>query len=359
MAKKAKFAVSLIFFLSVAVYSLINFKWLRFYPLTDWQNITLLVLAAVAAMVILSLAMEFIIAFPFKQYKRRHEKEWADKHSVYVEDNLPMELQGISESISGILDDVEEKVGALKEVKKLDELKYEFITIAYHQLRTPIAEIIWALDFMKDAAAVKADPKLSEAVAQAGRSIKNAADMSSQLLSVVEMLANEKQKSGGAVDLQELIHQAVRSSENIATDRNVKIRVEASGGIIPVVAGDKELGYVFNNLITNALYYGSSGKPVVVRLDRSAEGVAVSVENDGVPIYPEEKAMLFDKFFRGAEAKRLRPDGSGLSLYISKKIVERVGGQIKYDAPSEGRTVFTVVLPIASAGELQKFITSY
>lgn len=360
MNKKIKLAAFLIFLVFLPIGGVIYAVAVANYGVFEWRTLAFAILSALAAGIIFSLAVDFFLSFPLDGFKRTMEKDWRENRVIKTPDNAPPEIKGLAELFAGILAEIEKRDIALQEANKLDELKYEFITIASHQLRTPLTEVTWSLELLESSPAVAAEPKLREVLATAKGGVKNVSNMANQLLSVLQISTSDAFKKRTAVNLDRLLASIVAESEPAAAARKVKIQFEKSAGVIPAVSGDPELlRFVFQNLLTNAVHYGFEGKPVVVRLYSRSGSVQVEVEDEGTVIKPEEKALIFEKFFRGAEAKQIHPDGWGLALFLVKKIVDWHGGEISSDTLENGKTVFSVILPLTAHGELQKFITSY
>lgn len=360
MNKKLKLAAFLIFLVFLPIGGVIYAVAVANYGVFEWRTLAFAILSALAAGIIFSLAVDFFFSFPLDGFKRTMEKDWRENRVIKTPDNAPPEIKGLAELFAGILAEIEKRDIALQEANKLDELKYEFITIASHQLRTPLTEVTWSLELLESSPAVAAEPKLREVLATAKGGVKNVSNMANQLLSVLQISTSDAFKKRTAVNLDRLLASIVAESEPAAAARKVKIQFEKSAGVIPAVSGDPELlRFVFQNLLTNAVHYGFEGKPVVVRLYSRSGSVQVEVEDEGTVIKPEEKTLIFEKFFRGAEAKQIHPDGWGLALFLVKKIVDWHGGEISSDTLENGKTVFSVSLPVTAHGELQKFITSY
>jgi signal transduction histidine kinase len=115
----------------------------------------------------------------------------------------------------------------------------------------------------------------------------------------------------------------------------------------PTHAEPTLLGRLLGILLDNALRYGHRGGQVDLRVQTDASGVLLEVEDDGIGIPPSERARIFDRFFRGDEARRLRSDGSGLGLAIASWIVHLHGGTISIDsAPRAVGTLVSIRLPL-------------
>ncbi len=360
ISNKLKLAGFLIFACFLPVGGIIYAVAVSNFGFFDWRTFSFAFIPSIATAIIFSLTVDFLLSFPLKDFGNRLQKDWKEKHVVSKTKNAPLEIIKLSEIFSSILEEIEEKDTALQAANKLDKLKYDFITIASHQLRTPLTEVSWFLELLESSPAVKSDPKLSEVLESAKGGVKNVSNMTNQLLSVLQISTTDELKKTGTVDIEQILRETIAQSKAPAKARDVRIIFEKSAGVIPVVSGDEKLlKFVFQNILANAIYYGHENKPLVIRLTHRGENIQIDVEDEGTIIKPEERNLVFEKFFRGAEAKQIRPDGWGLALYLVKQIIVWHGGEIVCGSLDNGKTVFTVKLPVNAHGELQKFITNY
>ncbi len=360
MSKKLIFTVSLLFF---AFFPICVFVFEIVFPspgLSIWQGFFTFVATILIATVLFSLAVQFIVVLPLEDFRENMEETWKKKQAIFTSRHLPKELYDIDQTFLSIVGEIENKTKTLQKIGQLDELKSEFITIASHQLRTPLTEIKWAVETLSESPKTKSDNNLQKLVGKAREAVGRTNAIVAQLLSVTEMSLDQATKRTSPVDLEKIVRLAVKENETLATGRGIVIAVQKDTGFIPTIIGDADLlRFIFLNLIGNAISYGFLGKPVTIRMQGRGKTVDISVENDGTSIKPSERSMLFEKFWRGAEAKQMHPDGSGLALYLTKKIVERYGGTVTYTVPVENKNIFSVRLPVDASGEVQMFITKY
>lgn len=222
----------------------------------------------------------------------------------------------------------------------LDATKNEFLSFATHQLRSPLTSIKWGLSSMKEGYSDETADKLL-------------ATTDDLIGTVNDLLDISKMEQGGLVmkmeefDLHDFVGRVVEEFRMTAEKKG--LRLAFTGDIVPcfVVADENKLRQVFVNLIDNAIKYTPKGdiKVVFRRINKVAE---VSVWDTGAGIAPEELKDLFDKFLRGAAGKASQ-GGSGLGLYLAKKIVEAHHGQMRASSPGVGKgSIFTVALPLKS-----------
>ena len=130
-----------------------------------------------------------------------------------------------------------------------------------------------------------------------------------------------------------------------APDRPFDVEVQAD---TPQADVDPDrIAQVMENLLTNAIKYGSAATPIVVDIARQNQDIAVAVTNEGKALAPEELPRLFERFHRTAGARQGPAKGTGLGLYISRALVEAHGGRITAESTPAGRTTFRFTLPVA------------
>jgi signal transduction histidine kinase len=221
-----------------------------------------------------------------------------------------------------------------------DVNKDEFLSFAAHQLRSPLTSIKWGLGSLRDNFSLE--------------TIKHLETTTDDLIGTVnDLLDISKIEQGGIVmnkeefDMHDFVGRLVEEFRGTTESKNLTLRFVGENAVCFVKADQNKMRQVFVNLIDNAVKYTKSGEIRVV-FQRNAEMAEVSVIDTGPGIDSEERKNLFDKFVRGAAGKASQ-GGSGLGLYLAKKIVEAHGGDIEVSSKGLGKgSTFTVTLPIKS-----------
>ncbi|MBN1779384.1 MAG: HAMP domain-containing histidine kinase [Candidatus Buchananbacteria bacterium] len=234
------------------------------------------------------------------------------------------------------------------------DVKGDFITIASHQLRTPIAGIRWSLDTLLNNRAGKITDKQRDIILGAYQNNRFLARAVSDLLraSRVEdehfVLAPEK------VDLVKMINEVVRHTRDFARAYNCEISLKIEDNLPLVYFDPLQLKPIFEGLVDNAVRYsqveGQAGE-VEISLKRIDGNVVFSVSDRGVGIPKDEQALIFTRFFRARNAMKAQTEGLGLDLYIAKKVIEKSGGKINFTSLENKGTTFFVYLPIEPVKE--------
>ena len=241
----------------------------------------------------------------------------------------------------------------LTPLRRVEEMRADFVANASHELRTPLAALSGFIDTLRGSA--REDPAARERFlpimqAQADRMARLIDD----LLSLSRIELNAHLRPDKQVDVGAIVRQVADSLQTLARDRDVEVKT--SGASAPLlVPGDRdELIRVFENLVENALKYAASGKRVDIALSvgEGPDGkreARIAVRDRGPGIAPEHLPRLTERFYRVDVSESRAQGGTGLGLALVKHILNRHGGRLTIEsAPGQGAT-FTVHLPIAGA----------
>jgi signal transduction histidine kinase len=245
-----------------------------------------------------------------------------------------------------------------EELKELDRMKSQFLSIASHELKTPVTAISgWlqvALKRMRRL--IESPPGEAEARAQlAGllelldvvyRQTGKLARLIDELLDVSRIQTGRVEFRYGDVDIGELANEVATRMQLTTSSHQITVQRDTTS----VVTADRDhLEQVLNNLVTNAIKYSPSGGAITIDVRPDDGGVRVSVSDRGIGIPQKELEAIFGLFYRSPDRAARDAAGMGLGLYISKEIVSRHGGRIWAESLSEG-SVFHVVLPRVPVG---------
>jgi signal transduction histidine kinase len=230
----------------------------------------------------------------------------------------------------------------VERLRKVDLARTEFVGVAAHELRTPLAAILGVLSTLKEHGAVLEDRVrvglIDGAEAQAERLTRLVED----LLTVSRIQDGVLRLSMEHVDLRELIADAGRASG--AAER---LRLEPDAPTWVVCDADA-IVRVLTNLFDNARKYSPEGTPIDVRVGGDDRRVTVDVRNAGSGIAPEDREAIFERFRR---ADGSGAPGAGLGLYISRGLVRAHGGELEVGDAPEGGAALTFWLPVLDPGE--------
>lgn len=234
---------------------------------------------------------------------------------------------------------------SLSELSELDRLKTDFIAITSHELRTPLGVILGHATFLRESVDESYRGQLDVI-------IKNA----SRLKEIVESLASmDNYKTGvarlrqRAVSITHIIEEVVTSFTEMASKRNITLKVDSSGNDLYVEADEAKISIVLSNLIKNAILFTDKGGRVLVKSGSVPGYVMVSVIDDGIGIPARDLPRIFDRFFQVESHLTRRHGGMGLGLAVAKVMIEMHGGRIWAESVEGKGSNFSFLLPVNSA----------
>lgn len=244
----------------------------------------------------------------------------------------------------------EDLKAANKKLKELDVAKSEFMSIASHQLRTPLTGIMGYLSMIVEGDFGAPNPEQAPV-------LKDILDATKRLIRMVNIFLNATRIEAGRfvlnyskVPFHEAVEAIYKELKPTADIKKVGLTYEKTE--LPTVDVDPDkIKDVILNLIDNAIKYSPQGN-VKVWATATPTTVHVFVKDSGVGIPKDEAPNLFNKFTRGSGIARVEPNGSGLGLFIAKKIVEEHGGRIWAESEGEGKgSTFQFEIPITASPE--------
>jgi signal transduction histidine kinase len=232
------------------------------------------------------------------------------------------------------------------QLAELDKLKAEFVSVASHELKTPINVILGYLQLMQEGIygpLSKKQIEILETIESQGRTL---ARLSAQLLDVTRFEAGGGRIEPRPLQLTTLLHDLERAFHVLAVQRDVEFRVSLGEGLPDEVQWDADrINEVMGNLLANAFKFTRSGGTVELSATPADHHVQIVVRDSGAGIPPEHLPHIFEKFFQADNQGAASATGTGLGLAIAKEIVEAHRGQIRCDSVLGEGTTFTLLLP--------------
>ncbi len=235
-------------------------------------------------------------------------------------------------------------------LRELDKQKTEFVSLASHQLRSPIAAIRGYTSMLLDGTYGKISPKLKDPLVRVFRSGQQLSIVVDDFLNVTRIEQGRLAYHFQDMDLRELVTDVANDYALAAKTKSLELVVDIACPSEVRVSGDAaKLRQVFSNVLDNAIKYTEHGSvKIALHALREQNSAAVTVADSGLGIPPGEQERLFNKFIRASNANSGTVYGSGLGLYIAREIVRAHNGWIHVASPGVGKgTTFTIELPLA------------
>lgn len=224
--------------------------------------------------------------------------------------------------------------------------KTEFITVAAHQLRTPLTAVNWAFEALEEDSTLTQQQK--ELVDTGFMAAKKMLKTVNDLLDVSKIEEGKFGYQFEEVDIVSFMEEILSQMNDMAKQYGIKLYFNRPQNQLKHVYIDaQKLSMAIFNLLDNAVKYNVENGNVSVAVSAKDESfVQIEIKDTGIGIPQEEVAKLFTKFFRADNAVKTMSDGSGLGLYITKNIIERHGGRIRVESEINRGSVFTFTLPV-------------
>ena len=235
---------------------------------------------------------------------------------------------------------------SFERLAEASRMKSEFVSIVSHQLRSPLSNIKWALEFLMSGRATPISEKQLEYFKILKENNERMMELVSDLLIVSRIEQGRMPLKKEKISPEDLIREIIKRVEVFAKASNIKVDFKAEKGL-PLVSSDpSQLKLVVENLLDNAIrYIGGKGK-VEIKLRKKGDDILFEAEDNGVGIPEKDQRYIFQKFFRSENALRRQTEGSGLGLYIVKSIIEKSGGKVGFQSQENVGSTFWFSLPI-------------
>jgi len=227
--------------------------------------------------------------------------------------------------------------------KEIERAKTQFVSLASHQLRTPLTSTKWLIEILMEENLTKEQKE----------KIKNLFLANERLITLVNDLLDVSRVESGRVDyhqeevnLIDLINREVELLKLPAEKSGKKIIFSKKDSRATVKTDPILFDEAFKNILDNAVTYSPEGSDIYVRLEKDGDNYLVSVNNQG-PLIPEgDKHKIFSRFYRSEEGRKIKPEGSGLGLFIAKSAVETLGGKIWFESSEKKGVTFSMSIPV-------------
>jgi signal transduction histidine kinase len=230
--------------------------------------------------------------------------------------------------------------------KMLDKMKSDFISIAAHQLRTPLSAIKWAIKMVLDGDTGKLNEEQSGMLFKGYQSNERIIELVNDMLNVSRIEEGRFGYSFSEGDILKELDFVVDSLQGKIKEKNIKLSVIKPETVPSILMDQQKMTLVLQNLIENAIKYTPDRGSVDITMELAGDFLKTRVKDSGVGIPEEDKEKMFSKFFRASNVTRMQTEGSGLGLFIVKNIIKKHGGEISFDSKEGIGTEFVFSLPL-------------
>jgi signal transduction histidine kinase len=239
-------------------------------------------------------------------------------------------------------------IKTVEEVAKSNKMKSEFVSIASHQLKTPISEMKWQLELLLSKFSEGLSPKQLEIFKEVEHSGEKMGRLINDLLDVARIDQGQLALSKEKMNFCEMVENAIDAQQSFAKGLNVDLKMLCNFKILEVYVDKRRISVVLDNLISNAIKYIDNNGKVEVIIENIDGFAQFCIRDNGVGIPASDQNNIFQKFFRSNNSIKNQTDGTGLGLYIAKNIVEQSGGKLWFKSIENVGSEFYFSLPLVT-----------
>lgn len=310
---------------------------------------------------IILMAVVDVIVVYWRLVRRYHQMQL--RHIInelhYIADGhfnhrIPFQLKGqmqrVVVSVNALVDST---IKAMEDEREIERSKDELITNVSHDIRTPLTSIIGYLGLIEDKQ-YRSEEDILKYTHTAYLKSKQMKSLVDDLFEYTKVRQTDAPLQIQSLELNAMLEQIGASFELEANKKGMEINTILPDSPVKIEADPEKLARVFNNLITNALKYGSDGKNIYLQLTKVDEKeIEIRISNDGEPIPEKSLRQVFDRFYRVESSRSKETGGTGLGLAIAQSIIELHHGYI-YVESNKNLTSFIMRLPIKHDNVVKK-----
>lgn len=295
------------------------------------------------------------ILFGIKNNGRSYTKRDIDLLHI-VTDELALGIQNALrfEEIRQFNQTLQEKIEAAtkklrhtnEQLQKLDTAKDEFVSMASHQLRTPLTSVKGYISMVLEGDVGKITPTQRQMLSEAFTSSERMVHLIGDFLNVSRLQTGKFMLEKKPVDLAKLASQEIDSLQTTIKAHGLKLEYRKPSYFPVLMLDEGKVRQVLMNFIDNAIFYSQEGTTIKVKLSVEDGFAVVRVIDAGIGVPKSEQAHLFTKFFRASNARRQRPDGTGVGLFLAKKVISAHDGTMLFESEEGKGSTFGFRLPI-------------
>ncbi len=233
-----------------------------------------------------------------------------------------------------------------QQLQRLDEAKNEFISMASHQLRTPLTSIKGYLDMLLQGDLGPVRPTQKAVLREAFSSSERMVQLINDFLSISRLQTGTFTMNRQLASLSDIVRSEVALLKVVAKQHTITLSVHIDEDVPTLDIDAEKLRQVVMNMIDNAIFYSKERTTIKVSLCCNTQEVVFTVEDQGIGVPKAEQSGVFGKFFRASNARKRRPDGTGVGLFLARKVVLEHGGSMIFTSKENKGSTFGFRLPL-------------
>jgi PAS domain S-box-containing protein len=237
------------------------------------------------------------------------------------------------------------------EERKFSYIKSEFISLASHQLRTPLSSIQWYLELMAAEALSRAQ---TDYVAEMRTALARMTNLIDALLQTSKLEGSKPALNLHLIDIVELLGETARDWRKMKHEKDIQLDTHIPSHPVLLTTDPAFLSIVLQNILDNAMKYSPAGTVIHLSCVLKPDTVDILIRDEGIGIPAVERDRIFEKFFRAKNVRTIDTTGSGLGLYICKIIMESLSGKISFESQEGKGTTFILTVPLGDGKKAEE-----
>jgi len=263
-------------------------------------------------------------------------------HSQLIIEAVCSPIKNTDKTLAGVV----VVIRNITELKKVELIKSQFVSMVAHELKTPMAAVQGFLNIMLDGQIPLPYEKQQEYLSRSVVRLRSLLDLVNDLLDISRMELKTKQREIVDVDIADVVKSTVLMLELEIQKKGIRIE-QVFEDDLPLIKADlNEVTRVITNLLSNAIKYNIDKGLVTITITKARNYLTIKIADTGIGMKPEERGNLFQEFFRAKNEKTRNISGTGLGLTIVKRIMESYNGKVEVESEYGQGTTFTLLFPI-------------
>lgn len=229
--------------------------------------------------------------------------------------------------------------------KEIDKAKSEFVSLASHQLRTPIASMKWNMELMQAPQSGELEGNQKVHLEKISSAVSRMEMLIEDFLSVSKFELGTLAPELSRVQVNEIVREMIREQEHEISRKKIRVEELFHRTPIEIVSDTHLLRMAVGNLISNAVKYTPEGGTISVATESVGGILQIDITDTGIGIPEEDKEKIFSKIYRASNARSEEANGTGLGLYIVRESLRVIGGEVRFISKEGEGSTFTITLP--------------
>ncbi len=234
----------------------------------------------------------------------------------------------------------------ITEMKKVEYIKSQFVSMVAHELKTPMAAVLGFINIILDPTLNIQPEQQKDYLSRSKNRLQGLLEMVNDLLDISRMEMKTKQREMKELSVPEIVKSTADFLELETKKRGITVSTKIGENIPGIVADNNEITRLFTNIIGNSVKYNKDNGRIDIEVTASKNYIVTKISDTGIGMKPEEKAKLFSEFYRIKNEHTRSISGTGLGLSIVKRIAESYSGKVEVESEYGKGSTFTVYLPI-------------